>query len=324
MDVGLRGNDGQSLGGLTSPERERRVSRAACQVSLISPAGAAIAAVVRGRIARTGSQGMQVVILCGGHGTRIRDVADDIPKPMIPIGGQPILWHIMKSYAHFGFRRFILCLGYKSWSIKQYFLDYALASSDLTVDLDGSAGVRIRSPYRLEDWEVTLAETGLDTMTGGRVKRIQKYLDGEHFMLTYGDGVADVDLGKLASFALKSGKLGTVTAVQPPSRFGEIEIEDGRVVECNEKPPVTQGYINGGFLVFHRRFVERLPERDDLVLEHGPLYDLAHEGELTAYVHRGFWHCMDSSRDYHLLNNLWARGTAPWCTWAAQTVRTAA
>jgi glucose-1-phosphate cytidylyltransferase len=267
---------------------------------------------------------MQVVILCGGHGTRIRDVADDVPKPMIPVGGRPILWHIMKGYAHHGFKRFILCLGYKSWSIKQYFLDYALASSDLSVDLDSVGGVRVRSPYRLEDWEVTLAETGLDTMTGGRVKRIEKYLEGDHFMLTYGDGVSDVDLSALASFSRKSGKLGTVTAVQPPGRFGEIEVQAGRVVEFNEKPPTTNGLISGGFFVFHRRFVERLPARDDLVLERDPLLELAREGELAAYVHRGFWHCMDSSRDYHLLNNLWTSGAAPWSTWESKVVRNAA
>jgi glucose-1-phosphate cytidylyltransferase len=267
---------------------------------------------------------MQVVILCGGHGTRIRDVSDDIPKPMIPIGGRPILWHIMKRYAEYGFKRFILCLGYKSWAIKQYFLHYALASSDLTVDLDCMDGVRVNSPYRLEDWQVTLAETGLDTMTGGRLKRIEKYLDGEHFMLTYGDGVADIDLSALANFYFKQGKLGVVTAVHPPGRFGEIEVEDSRVVEFNEKPAAAQGLISGGFFVFHRRFVERLPERDDLVLERDPLYDLAREGQLAAHIHKGFWHCMDSSRDYHLLNHLWTSGAAPWNCWSAQTVRRAA
>jgi glucose-1-phosphate cytidylyltransferase len=267
---------------------------------------------------------MQVVILCGGMGTRIRDVADDIPKPMIPIGGRPILWHIMKGYAHYGFKRFILCLGYKSWAVKQYFLNYALASSDLSVELDCVDAVTVKEPYRLEDWQVTLAETGLDTMTAGRVKRVQKYLEGDHFLLTYGDGVSDVNLHDLVDFHLKQGKLGTVTAVKPPGRFGEIDVEGGEVVEFNEKPLATQGLINGGFFVFHRRFVERLPDRDDLVLERDPLMQLSHDRQLAAYVHEGFWHCMDNSRDYHLLNQLWADGAAPWAGWAAAARRRAA
>jgi glucose-1-phosphate cytidylyltransferase len=267
---------------------------------------------------------MQVVILCGGQGTRIRDVADDIPKPMIPIGGRPILWHIMKGYAHYGFKRFILCLGYKSWSVKEYFLNYALANSDLSVELDRLGAVTVKEPYRLEDWEVTLAETGLDTMTGGRVKRIQKYLEGDHFLLTYGDGVSDLDVHSLVDFHFRQGKLGTVTAVRPPGRFGELEVEAGRVAEFQEKPLVTQGLINGGFFVFHRRFVERLPERDDLFLEQEPLMNLAREGELAAYPHEGFWHCMDNSRDYHLLNNLWTSGAAPWNSWSAPALRRAA
>jgi glucose-1-phosphate cytidylyltransferase len=265
---------------------------------------------------------MQVVILCGGQGTRIRDVADDIPKPMIPIGGRPILWHIMKGYAEHGFKQFILCLGYKSWAIKQYFLNYALAGSDLTVDLGGA--VEVRPPCRLEDWQVTLAETGEHTLTGGRVKRIEKYLQGEHFLLTYGDGVADVNLRALVNFHVRQGRTGTVTAVHPPGRFGEIEVADGRAVEFNEKPLLTQGLISGGFFVFHRRFVEQMPARDDVVLERDPLCDLARAGQLAAYVHDGFWHCMDNSRDYHFLNDLWARGEAPWATWSAEARRRAA
>ena len=267
---------------------------------------------------------MQVVILCGGQGTRIRDVADDVPKPMIPIGGRPIVWHIMKSYAHYGFKRFILCLGYKSWAIKQYFLNYALANSDLTVELDCVDAVKVKEPYRIEDWQVTLAETGLETQTGGRVKRIQKYLDGDQFLLTYGDGVSDINIHTLVDFHHRHGKTATVTAVKPPGRFGELEIEDGRVMEFQEKPLATQGLISGGFFVFNRRFVERLPERDDLFLERDPLTKLAHDGELAAYVHEGFWHCMDSSRDYHLLNNLWNSGEAPWNTWSAERLRRAA
>jgi glucose-1-phosphate cytidylyltransferase len=267
---------------------------------------------------------MQVVILCGGQGTRIRDVADDIPKPMIPVGGRPIVWHIMKSYAQYGYKRFILCLGYKSWAIKQYFLNYALANSDLTVELDCVDAVKVKEPYRIEDWQVTLAETGLETQTGGRVKRIQKYLDSDQFLLTYGDGVSDININTLVDFHNRHGRMATVTAVKPPGRFGELEIEDGRVLEFQEKPLATQGLISGGFFVFNRRFVERLPERDDLFLERDPLIKLAHDGELAAYVHEGFWHCMDSSRDYHLLNNLWNNGEAPWNTWSAERLRRAA
>ena len=267
---------------------------------------------------------MQVVILCGGQGTRIRDVADDIPKPMIPVGGKPILWHIMKGYAQHGFKRFILCLGYKSWAIKQYFLNYALAGSDLGVELDCVGAVHVKDAYKLEDWQVTLAETGPDTMTGGRVRRILKYLEDDHFLLTYGDGVADLNVRTLVDFHLRHGKTGTVTAVKPPGRFGELELDGDRVVEFQEKPLATQGLISGGFFAFHRRFAERLPERDDLILEREPLIRLAHEGELAAYVHDGFWHCMDSSRDYHLLNNLWASGEAPWNSWSAGPIRRAA
>jgi glucose-1-phosphate cytidylyltransferase len=267
---------------------------------------------------------MQVVILCGGQGTRIRDVADDIPKPMIPIGGRPILWHIMKGYARYGFKRFILCLGHRSWAIKQYFLNYALANSDLTVELDCVDAVTVKEPYRLEDWQVTLAETGQETQTGGRVKRIQKHLDGDHFLLTYGDGVSDVNIGALVDFHLRHGRLGTVTAVKPPGRFGELQIEDDRVAEFQEKPLAAQGRISGGFFAFHRRFVERLPDRDDLSLERDLLTQLAYDGELAAYVHEGFWHCMDNSRDYALLNHLWNSGQAPWNSWSADKVRLAA
>jgi glucose-1-phosphate cytidylyltransferase len=267
---------------------------------------------------------MQVVILCGGQGTRIRDVADDIPKPMIPIGGKPILWHIMKIYAHHGFKRFILCLGYKSWAIKQYFLNYALASSDLTVSLDSADSIQFKSQHRVEDWHVTLAETGENTMTGGRLKCVEKYLEGDHFMLTYGDGVADVNLRDLVNFHHKQGKIGTVTAVNPPGRFGEIRVEDSLVTDFNEKPLVTQGLISGGFFVFHRQFVKNLPEDPDLILERQPLHDLTRDGQLSAYVHDGYWHCMDSSRDYNLLNNLWSSGQAPWMNWRPSLLRIAA
>jgi len=254
---------------------------------------------------------MQVVILCGGKGTRIRDVTEDIPKPMIPIGGRPILWHIMKGYARHGFKQFILCLGYKSWIIKQFFLDYGRIYSDISLDLHAPESLSVHNPG-VEDWHVTLAETGLDAMTGARVKRIEKYIQGNHFLLTYGDGVADLDVRGLVDFHLRQGKLGTVTAVQPPGRFGEIELDGPQVVEFSEKPLLSRGRISAGFFVFHRRFFDRLPDRAELVLEGEPLQQLARDGQLSAYLHDGFWHCMDNSRDYQYLNQLWDSGDPPW------------
>ena len=267
---------------------------------------------------------MQVVILCGGQGTRIRDVADDLPKPMIPVGGRPVLWHIMKGYAQHGFTDFVLCLGYKSWVIKRYFLDYHLAASDLRVDLGAGGDVYVQGPPPAEPWRVTLAETGLEAMTGCRVKRVEKYIHGDDFLLTYGDGVADVDIGRLVAFHRGHGKIGTVTVMQPPGRFGEVEVEGGQVVQFNEKPPQTRGRVSGGFFVFRRAFLDRLTDDPDLVLERQPLVDLARDEELMAYDHPGFWHPMDSSRDHSHLNALWAQGQAPWATWEAKPVRRAA
>jgi glucose-1-phosphate cytidylyltransferase len=255
---------------------------------------------------------MQVVILCGGRGTRIRDVADDVPKPMIPIGGRPILWHIMTNYARYGFTDFILCLGYKSWAIKRYFLDYHLAGADFHIDLGSPDGPRIQACCPTEDWRIMMAETGLETMTGCRIKRIEKYVTGDTFLLTYGDGVGDVDVGRLLAFHHSHGKIGTVTTVQPPGRFGEVEVEANRVVQFNEKPLRSRGRISGGFFVLDRAIFERLTDDPDLVFERGPLLDLARDGELMAYPHEGFWHPMDNSRDFHYLNDLWAQGQAPW------------
>jgi glucose-1-phosphate cytidylyltransferase len=254
---------------------------------------------------------MQVVILCGGMGTRLRDVADDVPKPMVPVGGKPILWHIMNGYARQGFRKFVLCLGYKSWVIKQYFLNYGLASADLTVGTRSNGPVKVHS-NAADDWQVTLAETGLSTMTGGRVRQVARYLDGDRFMLTYGDGLADVDLHALLAFHRAHGRVGTVTTVRPPGRFGEVEIDGPLVAEFAEKPLLSRGRISGGFFVFERRFVDRLRDDPGLVLEQEPLMQLARDGELAAYQHDGFWQCMDSSRDFQYLNGLWGSGSAPW------------
>lgn len=268
---------------------------------------------------------MQVAILCGGQGTRIRDVAEDIPKPMIPIGNRPILWHIMKRYAQYGCKDFILCLGYKSWIIKQYFLNYHLAESDFSVTLrPGGSQVRLHDACFSEDWTITFAETGLESMTGCRVQRIEKYVKGDAFMLTYGDGVADIDIGRLVEFHSRHGKLATITAVNPPSRFGELEMCGDQVVEFNEKTQVERGWINGGFFVLNRAIFSRLADDPSLVFEQAPLTGLAGDGELMAYRHHGFWHPMDCSRDHRYLNELWHAGKAPWARLPAATVRQAA
>jgi glucose-1-phosphate cytidylyltransferase len=266
---------------------------------------------------------MQVVILCGGQGTRIRDVASDIPKPMIPIGDRPVLWHIMKGYAQYGFTDFVLCLGYQGWTIKRYFLDYHLASSDFSLSLGSHSQFRIHG-HNAENWHVTLAETGLESMTGCRVKRIERYISGEHFFLTYGDGVADVNIPQLVDFHLGHGKTGTVTAVRSPGRFGEIDLNGHRVLEFNEKPLLTGGRISGGFFVFQRCIFERLHDDSGLVFEQRPLMQLARDGELMAHLHDGFWHPMDNSRDYKYLNDLWATDQAPWKTWETPRLRSAA
>lgn len=262
---------------------------------------------------------MQVVILCGGLGTRIRDVADDIPKPMIPIGNRPILWHIMKGYAHHGFNEFILCLGHKSNVIKRFFLEYQMAEADVTVDLASPNRLEVHAAEPQEDWRVTMAETGIESMTGCRIKRIEKYITGDTFCLTYGDGVADVDVQHLVDFHHRHGKIGTVTAVQAPGRFGEMEIEGSRVTDFKEKPMLNR--INGGFFVFDRRIFSRLSTDPKLVFENAPLMRLADDGELMAYHHDGFWHPMDNSRDYKYLNDLWAAGNAPWRTWDTPRMR---
>lgn len=258
---------------------------------------------------------MQVVLLCGGMGTRIRDVSEDIPKPMIPIGDRPILWHIMKGYAHHGFTNFVLCLGYKSWVIKRYFLDYYQSSADLRLNLSDPSTPQVLNAGPKDDWTITLAETGLETMTGGRLKRVAKYITGSDFMVTYGDGVADVDIRKLLGYHRAHGRIGTLSAVCSPGRFGEIEMDGQRVTDFSEKPPVTRGRINGGFFVFRREFLDRLPDDPGTVLEREPLTSLAADGELMAYNHDGFWQCMDNSRDYQGLNHLWAASQAPWKVW---------
>lgn len=264
---------------------------------------------------------MQAVILCGGFGTRIRDVAEDIPKPMIPIGGRPILWHIMKGYAQHGITDFILCLGYKSWVIKRWFLDYHLAQSDFTIALNAPEEVEIHGGD-IEDWRITFAETGLESMTGCRIKRIEPYIRGDTFLATYGDGVSDVDHTDLLAFHRSHDRIATVTTVQPPGRFGELDLEGERVAQFSEKPLVAPGWISGGFFAFSRAIFDRLDDDDNLVLERQPLIDLAGDGELMAYRHDGFWRPLDSSRDFQYLNEIHAAGQAPWMTWERPRLKT--
>lgn len=260
---------------------------------------------------------MKAVILCGGQGTRIRDASEVLPKPMLPIGGKPIVWHIMKGYARHGVREFVLCLGYKGWVIKEFFLNYRAMTTDVTVTLGRHDSLAFNGRHDEEDWEVTLAETGEETMTAGRVAAIRRYVDPDDlFLLTYGDGVSDVDVTRTIAFHRAHGKIATVTAVRPPGRFGEMRIEDGAVSEFNEKPQATEGFINGGFFVLDaKRVWDYLGTSPGTILEREPLQKLARDRQLVAFPHTGFWQPMDTAREYGLLNGLWASGNAPWKTW---------
>jgi len=252
---------------------------------------------------------MKVIILAGGFGTRLSEYTESMPKPMVTVGGRPILWHIMKRYSNFNHSDFFVALGYKSEIIKEYFLNYRSLNSDFTVDI----GTGLVTPHQTDDtdWKVTLVHTGKDSMTGGRVKRMQSFIGNETFMLTYGDGVADIDLDKLIEFHKSHGKMVTVSAVHPGARFGELGMNDGVVSSFKEKPQMTQGWINGGFFVIEREFFE-LIEGDDTILEREPLEKAAEMGELMAYHHDGFWQCMDTKRDREALEELWQSGDAPW------------
>ena len=257
------------------------------------------------------------MILCGGKGTRIRGVADDLPKPMIPVGDYPIMWHIMKSYAHYGHKDFVLLLGYRGWEIKDFFLNYRARLNDFTIQLGDRDHIDFHNVHAEADWRVTFAETGQETLTGSRLKRAQKYLgDDEHFMLTYGDGVGDIDMNELIAFHKSHGKILTVSGVRPPGRFGEIATKNGQVIEFNEKPQATGGRISGGFFVCRREIFDYLDAgRDDITLEADPMRRLARDGQMMMYEHDGFWQCMDPFRDYQLLNGLFADGQAPWVKW---------
>ena len=260
---------------------------------------------------------MKAVILCGGQGTRIRDANELLPKPMLPIGNRPMVWHIMKIYSSHGINDFVLCLGYKGWLIKEFFLNYRAAMADVTVHLGQDRPHDFRVRRGEEKWNVTLVDTGEQTQTGGRVAAVREYLEGsEPFCLTYGDGVSNVDIGKLVEFHRYHGKIATVTAVRPPSRFGEIRTEGSMVNEFNEKPQAFGGSINGGFFVCDgKRIWDYLGEKPDTLLEKEPMQKLAADGELVAFLHGDFWQPMDTLREYNLLNELWDSGDAPWKTW---------
>jgi len=260
---------------------------------------------------------MKAVILCGGQGTRIRDVSEVLPKPMLPIGGKPIVWHIMKMYARHGVTEFVLCLGYKGWVIKEFFLNYKAMLSDLTVTLGQHGAVEFAGQHDEEHWKVTLAETGEETMTGGRVVAVRKYVEGdEPFLLTYGDGVSDVDIGASIAFHRRHGKVATVAAVRPPGRFGEMVVDGARVQSFEEKPQVSEGFVNGGFFVLDgRRIWDYVAPSPTTIFERDPLRGLADAGQLMAFEHPGYWQPMDTFREYQHLNGLWASGKAPWKTW---------
>ncbi len=257
---------------------------------------------------------MKVVILAGGYGTRISEESHLKPKPMIEIGEKPILWHIMKIYSHFGCDDFIICLGYKGYCIKEYFAHYFLHESDVTYDFR-NGNERIVHQHTAEPWTVTLVNTGLETMTGGRVKRIKPYLSNETFMLTYGDGVSDVDISALLKFHKSHGKLATITSVQPSGRFGALQITDHSQVQgFKEKPKGDDSWINGGFFVMEPEVLDYI-DGDGTLLEKEPLERLAGDGQLMAYKHTGFWQPMDTMRDKNNLDELWKSGKAPWKVW---------
>lgn len=254
-----------------------------------------------------------VFVLCGGLGTRLREETETRPKPMVPVGNRPILWHIMHTYAHHGFRKFVLCLGYKGEAIKSYFLNYASLNSDFTVELRTN-DVKVHSIDHTQDWEVTLADTGELTMTGARVARAaSKYLrDSQHFAVTYGDGLTDANLAQEFDFHLQHGRVGTVLGVPPPSRFGELKVEGDDVEEFAEKPDFSNNWINGGYFFFKKEFLPYLSSEEGCILEREPLVRLARDRKLSIYKHRGFWGCMDTQRDREQLEKLWASGNAPW------------
>jgi glucose-1-phosphate cytidylyltransferase len=252
---------------------------------------------------------MKVVILAGGFGTRLSEYTESIPKPMVKIGSKPILWHIMNTYANFNHKDFYIALGYKSGIVKEYFLNYRELNSNFTVDLSNGS---VNSHQQDEvDWKVTLVDTGINSMTGGRVKRMQDYIGNEPFLLTYGDGVADIDIKALVEFHKSHGKMVTVSAVHPGARFGELDITDHVVTSFKEKPQTAQGWVNGGYFVCEPEIFDFIDD-DKTIFEKEPLEKISQMGELMSYLHKGYWQCMDTKRDHDHLEELWQSGLAPW------------
>ena len=261
---------------------------------------------------------MKVVILCGGKGTRLREETEFRPKPMLPIGERPILWHIMKTHAHYGFKEFILCLGYKGEMIKEYFRNYLWNTCDTTLLLGRDPEAIFHTRHTEEDWRVTLADTGEESMTAYRIHLVRKYLEqDESFLLTYGDGVGSIDIPGSIEFHRSSGKICTLTAVHPPGRFGELGLnEDFTIRGFNEKPQTEGGYINGGYMICHRRMFDYLTDDPKMMLEQDPLQNLLADDQLAAFRHQGFWQPMDTLQEFRLLNTLWSEGKAPWKVWS--------
>lgn len=258
-------------------------------------------------------QNYPVVILAGGFGTRLKEETEFRPKPMVPIGGKPILWHIMKTYAHYGFNRFIICLGYKGEMIKQYFLNYRLEDIDFTINT--KTGFLHEHKKNNEEWEVTLVDTGQDCFTGGRIARAAKYIDSKKFLLTYGDGIANINIKKLLDFHDSHGKIATLTGINPPSRFGNLELKNNQVSSFLEKQTTQMGWINGGFFVFEEEFLKYLSTNSKCVLEQDPLRNIANDKQLMIYKHYGFWQCMDTIREHEKLESMW-QNNPPWKVWS--------
>ena len=257
---------------------------------------------------------MKVVILAGGYGTRLGRRTELIPKPLVEIGNKPILWHIMKIYSHYGYNDFIICLGYRGEVIKDYFYHYEMLTNDFTIDLS-NGNIEIYKKNESVNWKVTLVDTGLNTLKGGRLKRVEKYLDPEMNMLTYGDGVCDININQLVEFHKSHGKLITISGVHAPSRFGEILVENGKVLSFQEKPQTSSGLINGGFMVFNNEFLDYLTLDEKCDLELGAIEELTNKGEVMVYNHKENWECMDTERDVEHLNYLWMKNKAFWKVW---------
>jgi glucose-1-phosphate cytidylyltransferase len=258
---------------------------------------------------------MKVIILCGGLGTRLREETEFRPKPMVNIGTKPILWHIMKLYAHYGLTDFVLCLGYKGEMIKEYFYHYEFLNNDFTLQLGNKENLEMHNDFDEKDWKVTLAYTGDKALKGARLKRVEKYIDGDQFMVTYGDGIGDMNIKALMDFHNSHGKLATVTGINPASRFGELKINGEQVESFTEKPTDSSGLVNGGFFIFNRGVLDYLTADNDCDLEIGALEKVAGDGQLMVYEHKGFWACMDNIRDMEYLNKLWNENKAAWKIW---------